>query len=349
VKFFASLPVPSACSAAFAFSFALAGAQANAATSDLQVAVSPKVVEEAPVRPVRFENGVLGYQGLTYARRPGYRPLTLDLYLQPRPAAARARLPLVIYIHGGGWQGGSPRLSGAMSDFPSVLALLAKRGYVVASLSYRFSSEAKFPAAAIDVRAGIRWLKDHAAQYGIDTGRTGVWGASAGAQLAALAATACTQTSFDEPQGRTALPSPCVQAAVIWYGVLDFSAITRQADKVPGAPPHRGPNSGESRYLGCDIAQCPAELVALASPIAHVDRNDPPMLLIAGTADQTVPPDQSRTMADALERAGVAHELILIPDVNHSFIGKTPAQTRDATRKAIAATFGFFDHQLKGR
>lgn len=344
----AALPARSSRIAAFALFFLVSGAGARAAAPQPQIAVSPKVVEEAPARPVRFESGVLGYQGLTYARRPGYRPLTLDLYLQPRSAAGHAKLPLVIYIHGGGWQGGSPKLSGAMSDFPSVLASLARRGYVVASLSYRFSSEAKFPAAPADIRAGIRWLKDHADQYGIDVTRTGVWGASAGGQLAALAATACTDASFDEgPNG--AGPSPCVQAAVIWYGVLDFSTIRQQADKVPGAQPHRGPSSGESRYLGCDITQCPADRIALASPIAHVDSNDPPMLLIAGTADQTVPPDQSRTMAAALEKAHVSHELILIPNVNHSFIGKTPEQTRAATLRAIGATFDFFDRELKGK
>lgn len=344
----AALPVRRTPVAAFALSFLLASAGATAAALPPQIAVSPKVVEEAPARPVRFDNGVLGYQGLTYARRPGYRPLTLDLYLRPRSGTAHAKLPLVIYIHGGGWQGGSPKLSGAMSDFPSVLASLASRGYVVASLSYRFSSEAKFPAAATDIRAGIRWLKDHSDQYGIDVGRTGVWGASAGGQLAALAATACTDASFNEAQNEAG-PSPCVQAAVIWYGVLDFSTITQQADKVPGAQPHRGPGSGESRYLGCLITQCPADRLALASPIAHVDSKDPPMLLIAGTEDQTVPPDQSRTMAAALEAAHVPHELILIPGVNHSFIGKTPEQTRAATVRAIGATFDFFDRQLKGR
>ena len=324
-----------------------AASGASAATR-VDVAVGPKVVVEAPARALSFPGQVLAYQGVPYAVRPGYRPLTLDLYVPPRPSV-RTRLPLVIYIHGGGWQGGNPKLSGAMTDFPAVLASLARRGYVVASLSYRLSSEAKFPAAATDIRSGIRWLKDHSSQYGIDIDRVGLWGASAGGQLAALAATACDDPTFDDGTPGAAAVSPCVQGAVTWYGVFDFSTIAGQAGKVPGAQSHQNPNSGEARYLGCTLDRCPPELLRLASPIAHVDRKDPPMLLIAGTADQTVPPAQSRTMSDALSKAGVPNQLILIPGVNHSFIGNTPADTRAATLTALTATFAFFDRVLKGR
>lgn len=319
---------------------------ANSAAQE-SIAVAPAVVVDPPARPVQFEGGVIGYQGLAYDRRPGYRPLTLDLYLPPRNLRQASNLPLVIYVHGGGWMGGSPRLSGAMSDFPSVLASLARRGYVVASLSYRFSSEAKFPAQPIDIRSGIRWLKDHSAQYGIDAGRTAIWGASAGGQLAALAATACTHPAFDGDRVHPNANSACVQGAVVWYGVFDFSTIVAQAAKIPGAQSHRDGDSGEARYLGCLLDECPPELLALASPIAHVDPKTPPMLLIAGTNDQIVPPDQSRTMASALARVGVSHELILIPGVNHSFIGGTPSQTRSATVEAVARTFEFFDRVLK--
>lgn len=332
----------------FAVLAAITVVSGAAAAPPVEVTVAPKVVVDAPARPLTFPGRVLAYQGVSYAARPGYRPLTLDLYVPPR-AGTRTRLPLVIYIHGGGWQGGNPRLSGAMSDFPAVLASLARRGYVVASLSYRLSSEAKFPAAAIDIRSGIRWLKNHSSQYGIDIDRVGVWGASAGGQLAGLAATACDDPAFDDPTPGTRPVSPCVQAAVTWYGVFDFSTIAEQAEKISGVQPHQNPSSGEARYLGCTLDRCPPELLRLASPIAHVDRNDPQMLLIAGTADQTVPPAQSRTMSDALSKAGVPTQLILIPDVGHSFIGKTPADTRTATLTAVNATFGFFDRVLKGR
>lgn len=312
-----------------------------------RVAVSPQVVTSPVIRPISFEGGVRGYQGLTYLARPGFRPLTLDLYLPHGAQHSRARLPLVIYVHGGGWAGGSPKLSGAMTDFPAVLASLARRGFVVASVSYRFNSEAKFPAAEVDVRSAIRWLKSHADEYGIDATRTGIWGASAGGQLAGLAATACTNPAFDEPTRVASIASPCVQAAVIWYGVLDFATIASQAERVPGAQPHRSRDSNEARYLGCALNQCPSDQLALASPISHIDGRDPPMLLIAGTLDQTVPMEQSRTMADALARVGVKHELMLIPGVNHSFIGHTPEDTRAATQRAVGATFAFFEHYLK--
>lgn len=328
---------------------ALEAASGGAATpAGMAIVVASKVVVEAPSRPVLFPGNIRAYQGVPYAIRPGYRPLALDVYVPPQ-ARSGARMPLVIYIHGGGWQGGNPKLSGAMSDFPAVLASMARRGYVVASLSYRLSSEAQFPAAPADIRSGIRWLKDHAHQYGIDANKVGVWGASAGGQLAGLAATACTDPAFEDRQATASSTSPCVQAAVAWYGVFDFSTIAEQAGKIAGAPPHQNPNSGETRYLGCRLHECSPELLKLASPISHVDRRDPPMLLIAGTADHTVPPAQSKTMSDALEKAGVEHRLLLIPGVDHSFIGRTPAETRTATITALDATFSFFDRILRGR
>ncbi|MEO8115566.1 MAG: alpha/beta hydrolase [Phenylobacterium sp.] len=306
----------------------LAMAAGGAVAAPVTARVAPEVVGADNYPPVRaaFPGGVTGLPNLTYSTIQGYQPLKLDLYL---PAAHKALKPLVIYVHGGGWTGGHSRAAGAFADFPAVLAGLASRGYVVASLNYRLSGEARFPAAIDDVRAAIRWLRAHAREYGIDSRRVAVWGGSAGGQLAALVATDC-QAGDD-----------CVQAAAIWYGVFDFAAL-------PQRPARGGGPDAPNAYLGCRIAQCP-EVVAAASPIAHVDASDPPMLLIWGSADRTVPPDQSRAMAARLKAAGVRTQVLEIADVDHSFIGRTPAATTAASLKALQATFDFIDSTVGRR
>lgn len=298
-----------------------------AAARPVRAAVSPAVVssDQFPKALAVFPGGVVGHPDLVYSTIPGYRPMTLDLYV---PRKAGPPKPLVIYIHGGGWMNGTARNAGAFTDFPAVLADLAARGYVVASLNYRMGGEAKAPAASEDVDAAIRWLKAHAAQYGADKRRVAIWGGSAGGQLAGLAATDCSPGD-----GKT--ESDCVQSAAIWYGVFDFTALGDRGN----APASAG---GPAAYLGCAPVACP-DVAKAQSPISHVDAKSPPMLLIYGSEDHTVPPDQSRAMAARLKAAGVRTEVVELPGVAHSFIGHTPAATRAASLKALQATFDFFD------
>jgi dipeptidyl aminopeptidase/acylaminoacyl peptidase len=135
-----------------------------------------------------------------------------------------------------------------------------------------------------------------------------------------------------------------VSGAVTWYGIFDFRTLARPDD---GRPP-AGPGSPESHYLGCAIPTCDRARLAAASPVDHIDAADPPMLLIHGLGDRVVPSGQSAEMAAALGRAGVAARLVLIPDVDHSFIGATPAATRAATYRALDETIAFID-ELVGR
>jgi acetyl esterase/lipase len=152
---------------------------------------------------VDFPDGVTGFPDIPYQTLPGYRPLKLDLFLPPKSFAAAGPRPLIVYVHGGGWMAGGPRRSAAYTDWPKVLASLAARGYVVASVSYRFSREAPFPAAIQDVKAGIRWLRARAATYNIDPKRAAIWGQSAGGHLAALAGVSCNVAAL-EPGARIA-------------------------------------------------------------------------------------------------------------------------------------------------
>ncbi len=276
----------------------------------VKAAVAPQVVstDQFPKLHVTYPGGVTGHPDLVYSAPQGFRPVTLDLYVRAKGGTAK---PLVIYVHGGGWMGGTSRNAAAYADFPAVLADLASRGYVVASLNYRLGGEAKAPAATQDVDAAIRWLKAHAADYGIDKTRVAIWGGSAGGQLAALAATDCTPAD-----GKT--ESDCVQAAAIWYGLFD---IPNQ----PSAP----------AYFGSDGPK--------SSAVTFLDAKDPPFLLIHGDSDRTVPVTQSREMIGKLKALGVTAEFIELPGIDHSWIGKTPEATTAAHIKALQATFDFFD------
>jgi acetyl esterase/lipase len=291
----------------------------------------PALGDPMPERIVTLGSNVRVSTDIVFSTIAGYRPITLDLYRAP----SRKPQPLVIYVHGGGWMGGHTRQSGAFTDFTAVLADLAARGYVVASLEYRLSREAPFPAAINDVRTAIRFLRANAARFGIDPARVAIWGGSAGGQLAALAALDCGHGADGEDKSNPG-QSDCVQAAVGWYGVYDFA--TMPASAIPTA---------ENAYLDCQKPACPTDRIAAASPAAHIDAKDPPMLLIHGTEDKTVPVGQSRELAATLKAANVPVTLDIIDGVGHSWIGADAAATRAASLRALDLSFRFFDTHLK--
>jgi acetyl esterase/lipase len=304
-----------------------------------------------PDHSVAFPGGVTGVPEITYQILQRYRPMKLDLYLPP--ASFVGPRPVVIYIHGGGWQSGGPRLSGAFDNWPRVLASIAARGYVVASVAYRFSGEAPHPAAIQDVKAAIRWLRANADKYRIDRSRFMTWGGSAGGQLAALAATSCGALALEPPASPAGPPrndkveqqtagtapteaqSDCVQGAVTWYGLFDFTT------KPLGGP--------EKTYLGCQPSGCTPEQTASPSAVTYLGPRTPPMLMIAGSEDRTVPPAQSRDFHAAMQARGLRSELMIIPGVDHSFIGPTPEATRDASRAALARSIDFFEAVIGDR
>jgi acetyl esterase/lipase len=315
-------------------------------------------MDRAPARTVTFANGVRSVLDVQYWAPVGYRPLTLDVYLPPASVRRpRTGFPFVVQIHGGGWMIGDKRISGPFVDWPSVLASLSAKGYVVAAVDYRLSSEALFPMQAEDVKASIRWLRLNASKYGIDRRRALAWGESAGAHLAALAAVSCGADALEpkestNPFGLTSevtskRESDCVQAGITWFGVFNMASIQEQAREVHALSRDER-DAPEWRLLGCFATQCRPQQLAAASPVTYVDRKDPPMLLIVGSDDTTVPTSQTLEMADKLASAGVKHEVIVLPGVNHSFLGKTPDATREANLKALAATFQFIDETIGG-
>lgn len=298
-----------------------------AATGEPATGASAQLEDRYPPRRVEFAGGVEGLADVTYFTPKGVRPLTLDLYL---PRAGKNPAPLIVYVHGGGWMGGHARQGGAFENWPQVLASIAARGYVVASVNYRLSGEGISPAAAEDVASAVRWLRSSTERFAIDTQRVGLWGSSAGGQLAAITATTCDE-------GGPA--SACVQAVAAWYGIFDLAPMVA----------HLNPESPPARYLGCGAGHCLEEQISRASAILHIDRSDPPFLLVHGTRDRTVPPTQSTGFHAALEAHGVRSRLLLIEGADHSFIGSTPAVTRSASLQALQATIEFFDQELRVR
>ena len=271
---------------------------------------------------------------LPYARLSAAQKL--DLYLPVRTGTA---VPLVIDIHGGGFA------EGDKADEAGTVEALNRSGYAVASINYRLSGEARFPAGVQDAKAAVRWLRANAARYGLDPGRFAAFGTSAGGHLAAmLGVTGGRRTVLDDPALGNPSVSAAVQAVVDWYGPSNFATMDAQAADPGGClgPPdrHDPPDSPESRWLGKPVQSDP-ELTALASParqLAHAG-DVPPFYLATGDRDCAVPHAQSSELAGALEAAGVPVTLVVVPDAGHA----DPRIAQTQTGPAIAflnRTFG---------
>jgi len=252
----------------------------------------------------------------------GTRELHMDIVL-PKDAPAKPH-PCVVWIHGGGWSKGTHKANRA--------AWLAGKGYVAASVEYRLSGEAVFPAQITDCKAAIRYLRAHAKDYGIDPKRIGVWGGSAGGHLAALLGTTGGVKELEGDAGN-AKESSAVQAVCDFFGPTD---LTLQ----PGwlIPPPQ-----VAALLGGSPTDKP-ELARLASPVKFVDRKDPPFLIIHGEEDKLVPIAQSEKLYDALKKAGVDATFVRVKNAGHGFTG---VDIKPATQEIDAMVLAFFDKQLK--
>lgn len=251
------------------------------------------------------------------------KPLLLDMYL---PKNATEVLPLIIWIHGGGWRFGDRRLAPELSRY------FAARGFAMASIEYRLSGEAVFPAQVHDVKAAIRWLRAHAEQYGFDAERIGLWGSSAGAHLATLVALtgdkALEADNIEYPE-----QSVDVQAVVNGYGPTDFSQMDAQHKAIPPeaedpesvrVPPGKktaDADSFESLLIGYPINERP-NLVQAANPVNYARPEAPPFLILHGLSDAAVPSHQSELLYEALASHHNDVTLYLVKGLGHGFLNR---------------------------
>jgi len=280
---------------------------------------------------VQVPAGTKVERNIVYAR-VGDRKLLLDLYLPPKGSA---QLPVIVWVHGGGWRGGSKGSGGRARP-------MLNRGYAVVDVGYRLSGEAIFPAQIEDCKAAVRWVRANAAQYGLDPDRIGAWGSSAGGHLVALLGTAGDVKEFDT-ETNAGYPS-CVQAVCDWFGPTDFTQM--DAHRPEGARRvHDDPNSPESQLVGGPIQEEPyRSLARKANPITYVTKDDPPFLIMHGDKDMAVPLHQSELLYDALKKAGVDATLHVVKGAGHGLRGG-----EESAEKLFEIVADFFDKHLKAR
>lgn len=234
----------------------------------------------------------------------GGRDLTMHIVMsKDRPATAS---PVYVWVHGGGWKGGTK--DGGVGQ----LVPLARSGFVGATIEYRLTGEAPFPAQIEDCKCAIRYLRAHAEKYHIDPQRIAVGGSSAGGHLVALLGTSGGVKEL-EGEGGWADQSSTVQAVVDLYGPTDFQQfVTTQ-----GYEGHNDAGSPESLLLGGGEVTNNPEGIKRVNPITYVDKDDPPFLIIHGSKDGTVPLNQSQAMHKALQSVKVKSKLHIIDGAGH--------------------------------
>jgi acetyl esterase/lipase len=294
---------------------------------------APAVAEEkaAPPKQAGLPEGIQAERDILYV--PGGDPAqSLDLYLPTKPSDKPR--PLIVWIHGGGWQAGNKAGCPAMG--------FVSDGYAAASVEYRFSQKAVFPAQIQDCQAAIRWLRANSKKYNIDPDHIGVWGESAGGHLVALLGTSGGKKAF-APIGGNEDQSDRVQAVCDWYGPADFNTVIGQAaeDKnVKNVFKWNSSNDPYSALIGGGLGESKEKGDAV-SPVHYVSKDNPPILIMHGTHDALVPFAQSEELVDALRKAGVDATLQKFPGAGHGGgVFHSPA-----ARNQIKT---FFDKNLKG-
>ena len=240
-----------------------------------------------------------------------------DLYL-PAEATPGQRFPAVVIIHGGGWSGGDKRAAREIN----IGTTLAQNGYVGMSINYllatKDSTQVTWPQNLHDCKTAVRWLRANAERLNIDPEHIGAIGGSAGGHLAAMLA--ITGPELDPP-GTGSCRIQCsvdLYGPVLWFQQRDLAMFRKSRSEAP-------------------------ELYKQANPLTHVDKSDPPLLILHGTADTTVPVADSEALAAAMKTAGAPHELVIIPDAPHTF------HLQPKQRDLRPLVLGFFDKYLKGK
>ncbi len=247
-------------------------------------AAAAQTNQPRPVPP-----GVQVLRDLEYVAH-GHERNRLDLY---RPEKATRPLPVILWVHGGGWTRGDK------SRVP--IAWFATNGYAIAAMNYRFSQHAVFPAQIQDCKAAVRWLRANARKYGLDKDHVGAWGISAGGHLVALLGTTAGVKEFEGPGGNNDQSSR-VQAVVDWAGPTDFLTA--------------GKKDTRTNLIGGDPEENKDKAIR-ASPMTYVSKDAAPFLIMHGDKDRTVPFSQGETFAQALKKAGADVTFLPVKGAGH--------------------------------
>ncbi len=249
---------------------------------------------------------------------------TLDLLLPQRSGDEKP--PLIVWIHGGAWK------LGDKTDTPAVP--FVKAGYAVASLNYRLTSTARFPAQIQDCKAAIRWLRANAEAYHFDPNKIGVFGMSAGGHLVALLGVTNDDRQFDDVGGNLNVSSN-VQAVCDWSGITDLATLDKQSThtvKLDGEEP----DAPVKLFLGDRAGKVPA-IAKRASPVAYISPKNPPFLIMHGDKDGVVPIEQSNEFYEKLKKNGVDAKFIVVKGGAHNFV----------STETLTEVLRFFDSKLR--
>jgi acetyl esterase/lipase len=253
---------------------------------------------------------------IEYARI-GERTLKLDLHLPN----GKPRSPLIVWVHGGAWRSGSKK------DMP--LGKLVEEGCAIASIDYRLSTEAKFPAQVHDIKAAIRFLRAHGEDWKVPTKKIVIAGDSAGAHLAALVGVSNGNTELEGSIGDDLKQSSDVQGILSFYGTANLTTILQQS--TPHGLSVRVP---ALQLLLGDLPTNAPVLARLASPVFHVDAHDPPLLLLHGDQDPQMPINQSLELLGAYQKVKAPVQLEVVHGAAHG-----GSAFYDAERLAILRQF----------
>jgi acetyl esterase/lipase len=288
----------------------------------------------------------------TYTTDKQSHNLLLDLYL-PKVSDVQP-IPVIVFIHGGGW------FEGSRDTCPG--NTFAVRGYAVACVEYRLAKidgcppDYSFPVQLYDIKAAVRWLRLNSSTYGLDSNKIAAMGASSGGHLAALLGTSHGIQAFEGEQNTGA--SDAVQAVVDWYGPVDIINGPQIFSDDPCTTPLETLNQvyggEETQYFYWTLAwgiflggsleeQHVLDQATEASPLTHIDPSDPPFLILHGENDGMVPVNQSKMLKDALLAAGVDVTFIILPNASHNY-GSPEAEVSD---DFLLPTINFLDEHLR--
>jgi len=268
-------------------------------------AFAQEKLESKPKPKINLPAGIIWDFDVPYVK-DGDVSQRLDIYYPEK--APKEPLPLIVHIHGGGWMGGNKHPCDTR---------MVSQGYVLASVGYRFSQKAKFPAQIQDCQAAIRWLRAHAEKYHINPDKVGVIGGSAGGHLSALVGVSGGKKLF-ATIGENEEQSDAVQCVCDIFGPKNFASVIEQAEKdknVKNIFKFNTPSDPYSELIGANLSD--KEKTAAVSPITYVDKDSPPTLILHGTHDALVPYAQSEEFAEAMTKNGASVWLQKFPGAGH--------------------------------